>query len=312
MTKYALANYASRGGARAGLVVADKLFDAAEALDDPRFATTLGALGAWTRFDRAVRKWLKSPDDKKSRGKRLSSARLLAPVQTPSAIFCAGANYTDHVNEMSRALNVPREEDPHKLGLNPWHFIKTVGTITGPDAEVEIPAFSTMVDWEAELVAVIGKPARNVSIDKALDHVAGYMIGNDLSARDHVSRPKIAEGSPFKFDWVSQKNWEGACPVGPWIVPASEISDPQRLSIKLSVNGRIRQDSHTSKMIFSTAEQVAHLSTRLTLNPGDLVLTGTPAGVGAATREFLKAGDVVRIEIEKIGSLTTTMVKPAR
>lgn len=307
MTGYRLATYKTRSGPRAGLVLEDRLFDAAEALDDPRYATVPGALAAWSRFDKAAKRWLKQRAGTKRGGKALAGTKLLAPVLAPSAIFCAGANYTDHVEEMSRALNVPREEDPHKLGLDPWHFIKTVGTITGPDAEVNLPAFSKMVDWEVELVAVIGKPARNVTIANALDHVAGYTIGNDLSARDYVSRPKVNDGSPFKFDWVSQKNWEGACPVGPWIVPAADVGDPQQLWMRLSVNGKVKQDSNTSKMIFTVAEQVAHLSTRLTLQPGDLVLTGTPAGVGAARREFLKSGDVVRVEIEKLGVLENIM-----
>lgn len=307
MASYTIATHKTRRGPRAALIVDGKLFDAADVLDEQRFADMRGLLGAWPRFDKAARKWLKRPASARRGGKSLARVKLLAPVLNPTAIFCAGANYSDHVAEMSRALNVPREEDPHEAGLKPWHFIKTMGTLAGPGVDVELPEFSTMIDWEAELVAVIGKPARNVSIEDALKHVAGYTMANDLSARDHVSRPKVPDGSPFKFDWISQKSWEGSCPLGPWIVPSADVGDPQDLAIRLLVNGKIKQDSHTSKMLFTTAEQISHLSTRLTLQPGDLILTGTPAGVGMARREFLKRGDVVTVEIEKLGQLETIM-----
>jgi 2-keto-4-pentenoate hydratase/2-oxohepta-3-ene-1,7-dioic acid hydratase in catechol pathway len=164
-----------------------------------------------------------------------------------------------------------------------------------------------MVDWEAELTAVIGRPARNVPVETALTYVAGYTVANDLSARDLTKRTPVPDSSPFKFDWLGQKNFDDACPLGPWIVPAEDISDPQNLAIKLWVNETIKQDSHTAKMIFSLAEQIAHISSRLTLHPGDLILTGTPSGVGLARKEFLKAGDVVRVWVEGVGTLTNTM-----
>jgi 2-keto-4-pentenoate hydratase/2-oxohepta-3-ene-1,7-dioic acid hydratase in catechol pathway len=158
-----------------------------------------------------------------------------------------------------------------------------------------------------ELAAVIGKPAKNVPIARALSYVAGYTIANDLSARDRGRRPHIPDTSPFKADWVAHKSFDGSCPLGPWIVPASDIKDPQKLGLKLWVNGVLKQDSNTSQMIFNLAEQIAHLSSRLTLHPGDLVLTGTPAGVGAGRGEFLKAGDTVKLWIEKIGEISNKM-----
>jgi 2-keto-4-pentenoate hydratase/2-oxohepta-3-ene-1,7-dioic acid hydratase in catechol pathway len=208
--------------------------------------------------------------------------------------------------EMARVQNLAPEPDPHSLGLSPWHFIKATHCLAAPGSTVKLPAYSAMVDWEAELTAVIGRPARNVAIAQALDHVAGYTIANDLSARDFTKRPHIADGSPFKYDWLGQKCFDGACPLGPWIVPADAIPDPQNVAIKLWVNDAIKQDSHTSKMIFTLAEQIAHLSTRVTLRPGDLILTGTPAGVGLARKEFLRPGDVVKIWIEGVGTLTNT------
>ena len=133
---------------------------------------------------------------------------------------------------------------------------------------------------------MIGRPAKHVPMEKALSYVAGYTVANDLSARDRGRRPHIADTSPFKADWVAHKSFDGSCPLGPWIVPASDIKDPQNLAIKLWVNGEIKQDSNTGKMIFNLAEQIAHLSSRLTLHPGDLILTGTPAGVGAGRGEY--------------------------
>ena len=172
---------------------------------------------------------------------------------------------------------------------------------------MKLPVYSQMVDWEVELAAVIGRAARDVSVEKALDYVAGYTIANDLSARDVMRRDKNAATSPFHYDWLSQKCFDGACPLGPWIVPASDIPYPQNLALKLWVNDTMMQDSHTGKMIFSTAEQIAMLSSRVTLYPGDLILTGTPAGVGMPRRTFLKAGDTVKLWIEGIGELSHTM-----
>jgi 2-keto-4-pentenoate hydratase/2-oxohepta-3-ene-1,7-dioic acid hydratase in catechol pathway len=231
----------------------------------------------------------------------------MAPVRWPSAIYCAGANYADHAAEMAARQGKEPEPDPHTQGLQSWHFIKASRSLANPGETVKISDYSKQMDWEVELAAVIGRPAKNVPIEKALGYVAGYTCANDLSARDRGRRPHISETSPFKADWVAHKSFDGSCPLGPWIVPASEIKDPQGLALKLWVNDVLKQDSHTSKMIFTLAEQISHLSSRLTLHPGDLVLTGTPAGVGAGRGEFLKAGDVVKIWIEKIGEISNKM-----
>lgn len=172
---------------------------------------------------------------------------------------------------------------------------------------MKLPAYSQAVDWEIELAAVIGKTAKDVPVEKALDCVAGYTIANDLSARDAMRREKNPPGSPFHYDWMSQKCFDGACPLGPWIVPAAQIEDPHKLALKLWVNDELMQDSDTGKMIFDTAEQIAMLSSRATLHPGDTVLTGTPAGVGMGRRRFLKSGDVVKLYIEHIGEMTHRM-----
>jgi 2-keto-4-pentenoate hydratase/2-oxohepta-3-ene-1,7-dioic acid hydratase in catechol pathway len=280
-----------------------QVHDVAAATGRASYATVLDVLRDWDAAQTLLQAAARPAGRTATQGLALRDARLLPPVPAPAGIFCAGANFTDHMMEMARVQNLAPEPDPHSVGLKPWHFIKAVHCLAAPDSTVKLPAYSAMVDWEAELTAVIGRAAKNVAIENALDHVAGYTIANDLSARDFTKRPHIADNSPFKYDWLSQKCFEGACPLGPWIVPADGIADPQNVAIKLWVNDVIKQDSHTSRMIFTLAEQIAHLSTRLTLRPGDLILTGTPAGVGLARKEFLQPGDVVKVWIEGIGTL---------
>jgi len=305
MSRYKLVTYQSAQGTRAGLVVDKTVFDVAAATGHPSYVTMLDLLRDW---DAACGRLHDAATTAvaKSGGRPLSGIKLLAPVPAPAGIFCAGANFSDHMMEMAQVQNLEPEPDPHSLGLKPWHFIKATHCLAAPDSTVTLPAYSKMVDWEAELTAVIGRPARHVSIENALGHVAGYTVANDLSARDFTKRPHIADDSPFKYDWLSQKCFEDACPLGPWIVPADDIPDPQNVGIKLWVNDVIKQDSHTSKMIFTLAEQISQLSTRVTLRPGDLILTGTPAGVGLARKEFLQPGDVVKAWIEGVGTLVNT------
>jgi 2-keto-4-pentenoate hydratase/2-oxohepta-3-ene-1,7-dioic acid hydratase in catechol pathway len=305
MSQHKLATYQSQQGPRAGLIIADMIYDLAAVTGRPDYATMLDVLNDWDTATGRLRE-ASATAAKTAAGRPLAAVKLLPPVPTPAGIFCAGANFTDHMLEMARVQNLKPEPDPHSVGLKPWHFIKAMHCLAPPDSTVKLPAYSGMVDWEVELTAVIGRPARNVAIADALDHVAGYTVANDLSARDFTKRPQVADASPFKYDWLSQKCFEGACPLGPWIVPAEAVPDPQNVAIKLWVNDMIKQDSHTSKMIFTLAEQIAHLSTRLTLRPGDLILTGTPAGVGLARKEFLKPGDVVKAWVEGVGTLTNT------
>jgi 2-keto-4-pentenoate hydratase/2-oxohepta-3-ene-1,7-dioic acid hydratase in catechol pathway len=307
---YKLLSYQAGRTARAGVLIGGAVYDAARLTGTPAWSSVLAVLQGWPAATRRLAQAARAitSGKRRARGVPLARVRLLAPVLYPGAIFCAGANYTDHVLEMARAQNLPPPRDPHELGLAPWHFIKTSrGSVVGPGARVALPRYSQMVDWEIELAAVIGRPAKDVTIEQALDCVAGYTIGNDLSARDAMRRPHLPDASPFKIDWLSQKCFDGSCPLGPWITPASEIPDPQKLGMKLWVNDALMQDSSTSQMIFTTAEQIAHLSTRVTLQPGDLVLTGTPAGVGMGRGRFLKSGDTVRLWIDGIGEMSHAM-----
>ncbi|HEY2137058.1 MAG TPA: fumarylacetoacetate hydrolase family protein [Xanthobacteraceae bacterium] len=305
MSSYKLVTFQTAEGPRAGMVANERVYDIAALLGRPAYATMLGILADWPAADALLHGAAGKPDPAK--GQPLAQAKLLAPIPHPGAIYCAGANYTDHALEMSKLHNRPIEPDPHTQGLKPWHFIKISHAVAADGATIDISSASKTMDWEVELAAVIGRPAKNVSIDNALDYVAGYTIANDLSARDMGRRPNISDTSPFKSDWVAHKNFDGSCPMGPWIVPAQDIGDPHNLGLKLWVSDVIKQDSNSGQMIFNINEQISHLSSRITLHPGDVILTGTPAGVGAARKEFLNAGDTVKLWIEKIGTLTNTM-----
>jgi len=300
-----LATYEGEDGPCAGAVIGDRVYPLEALTGKSAHGTMLGYLADWDAGHASLEQALDSVP--KTRGVPLAEAKLLAPVPRPAAIYCAGANYQDHVAEMNARQNRPPDPDPHTLGLKPWHFIKASTAATNPNAVVQLPKASKAVDWEAELAAVIGRTAKAVPASRALDCVAGYLCANDLSARDLGFREALPATNPFRADWVAHKSFDGSCPLGPWIVPASQIRDPQSLGIKLWVNDVLKQDSNTGNMIFTLAEQIEQLSAGITLHPGDVILTGTPAGVGAGRGEFLKPGDVVKVWIEKIGTLVNTM-----
>jgi 2-keto-4-pentenoate hydratase/2-oxohepta-3-ene-1,7-dioic acid hydratase in catechol pathway len=216
----------------------------------------------------------------------LAGARLLAPVVRPGKVICVGRNYAEHARE--RGGEIPSQ---------PIFFLKSNNTICGPGDAIVIPPNSNQVDYEAELAVVIGKGGKNISEDSAYDHVAGYMILNDVSARDMQSADK---------QWFRGKSCDTFAPIGPWIVTKDEIPDPHSLRISLTLNGQTMQDSNTGNMIFKIPYLISHLSKSMTLEPGDIISTGTPEGVGASRTPpvFLKPGDSVSITIERIGTLT--------
>lgn len=304
---YKLATYESDHGPRAGLVIGEAVFDAAGLTGEGAYATVIGIIEAWDEAEAALRTAAAAAANSRAEPVPLARARLLAPLRFPPTIYCAGANYMDHAAEMAAREHRPPPPDPHSQGLKAWHFLKAPHALADPGATIKISGYARSVDWEVELAAVIGRPARDVPKEEALAYVAGYTVANDLSARDRGRRANVPDDSPFKWDWTKHKTFEGSCPLGPWIVPASDIADPQKLALKLWVNDAVKQDSNTSDMIFTLAEQIEQLSAGMTLHPGDLILTGTPAGVGAGRGEFLKAGDVVRLWIENVGEFENRM-----
>jgi 2-keto-4-pentenoate hydratase/2-oxohepta-3-ene-1,7-dioic acid hydratase in catechol pathway len=226
-----------------------------------------------------------------------STTELLAPLLFPGKVLCAGANYYDHMAEMGFP-GVKKETQRLFFFFKPPR-----NCVVGPGDTVVMPRGTQKYDWEIELAAVIGTTARYVAPVKALDHVAGYTIGIDLSARDFNQAPDQF----YKLDWVAGKATDTSCPLGPWIVPAAAFPDPQSIALKLAVNGQIKQDSDTNQMIFSIAEQIARASEIMTLDPGDVVLTGTPAGVGVPKGTFLKPRDRLDADIDGIGRLSVTI-----
>jgi 2-keto-4-pentenoate hydratase/2-oxohepta-3-ene-1,7-dioic acid hydratase in catechol pathway len=301
---YRLLSYRDAGGqARAGMLVDGLVYPVAPLLGDiPDAHAVMGVLKAWDnahpRLDAAAAT--------ASGGKPLAEVALLAPVLYPGALYCAGANYWDHLEEMAEiAKRVTGKAPSMQKAADPYFFMKnTAGGIIGTDTPARLPSFSRQVDWEAELGVVIGRQCRRVSEAQALDVVAGYLIVNDLSARDLMKR----EGSPFGMDWIGQKCFEDGAPMGPWLTPAAYVRDPGNLAVKLWVNGVLKQNSNTSRLVHGIAEQIAYLSKHFTLFPGDIIATGTPAGVGMPRGEFLKAGDDVKIEIDGCGTLVNRMV----
>jgi 2-keto-4-pentenoate hydratase/2-oxohepta-3-ene-1,7-dioic acid hydratase in catechol pathway len=214
------------------------------------------------------------------------------PVPDPDKIICLGLNYADHAAETHAAT-------PEV----PILFAKYRNSLVGPRDEIILPSFSEQVDYEAELAVVIGRTCKDVAAEDALQYVAGYTIMNDVSARDWQMRTG---------QWLSGKAIDTFGPMGPGIVPASEIPDPQALKLYARVNGQVLQDGTTADMIFSVAKSIEFISTVMTLVPGDIISTGTPAGVGMGRKPplYLKAGDVVEIEVEHIGSIVNPVVAP--
>jgi 2-keto-4-pentenoate hydratase/2-oxohepta-3-ene-1,7-dioic acid hydratase in catechol pathway len=211
----------------------------------------------------------------------------------PRSIICVGLNYRDHAEE--GGMPIPER---------PVLFAKLLNSVIGPDESIVLPLDSTEVDYEAELAVVIGRRCRRVSAEEALDYVAGYTCLNDVSARDF----QRGDGQ-----WVRAKSQDTFGPIGPYLVTQDEIGDPQTLAIRCWVNDRLLQDSNTSKMIFPVRKLVAFVSRGITLEPGDVISTGTPHGVGFARKPpvFLKDGDRVVVEVERVGRLSNTVKKPA-
>ena len=312
MTQFAFAAFRKNGHAAPGLVVDGNLFDVETATkagaklpDAAWFAGGLPALlSDWQRNGPALETFAGQVAQLSAKGSVEPVAggmsKLAAPYR-PERIFCAASNFIEHANEMGTVL-------AGKAESKPYMFLKLRNTVIGPNEEIRMPPETSQLDWEVELAAIIGKRARRVSVESALDYVAGYSIVNDISARDLNMRSDY----PFKFDWFQGKCHDTFAPFGPWVVPSSAIRDPQAVRMQLCVGDTTMQDDTTGNMIWSLREQIAYLSTIVTLEPGDVIATGTPTGVGMGRGIYLKPGDVVTASIEGIGTLTNTVVAEAK
>lgn len=248
-------------------------------------------LDQWTGCDAMIAEFVRTQADAFKAGQPSSEAQLLVPLATPGKLVCIGSNYHDHIAEMAIPM----------IPTYPYAFIKPANnTVRGTGEAVAVPRGVKMMDWEAELGVVIGRTCANVPAETALEAVAGYLNFNDLSARDWLAnRPGVG------VDWVRHKAFDGFAPMGPYLVPSRFVPDPQDLAVRLSINGIMKQDSNTSEMVFGVAAIIEHVSSIMTLYPGDIIATGTPAGTGHGRGEYLKAGDVVHIEIGPLGELVT-------
>ncbi|MBL8826583.1 MAG: fumarylacetoacetate hydrolase family protein [Planctomycetaceae bacterium] len=258
--------------------------------NDPALPSTMEALLA------AGAEALTRAAEVTAKGKPLDGeVQLLAPVPRPGKVLCVGLNYADHARESG-------QQPPPE----PVLFNKLLTAVSAPGAPIVVPRISQEVDYEAELVVVIGRQGRYIPEADALDYVAGYTVGNDVSARDWQLRKPGGQ-------WLLGKTFDGFAPFGPHLVTADEVGNPGKLRIQLRLNGQTMQDSTTEQLIFSIDKLVAYVSQVCTLLPGDIIFTGTPPGVGAARKPpvFLKPGDVVEVEIEKLGVLRNPVVAEA-
>jgi len=279
-----LARFEHEGVVRGGIVVGDEVVDLAAVdpvLPDDPVALVAAGPDALARADRVVRDAPRMA---------LDHVRLTNPVPRPHTFFAIGLNYADHIAESG--MDTPE---------HPVFFNKAVSCVTGPFDPIQLPRASTMVDYEGELGFVIGRRCRHVPVERAHEVIAGYVVVNDVTARDWQFRTP---------QWNLGKSFDTHGPIGPWIVTSDEIDDPHELGLRTWVNGDLRQDSNTAQLVFDCFEQVATLSTVCTLEPGDLVATGTPDGVGMARQPpaFLEAGDVVTIEIEGVGQIVNPVI----
>lgn len=232
----------------------------------------------------------------------LADVRLLAPIPRPRrSVFCVGWNYSSHFEEGVRVLEGGGAQEIPEW---PAFFSKGPQCVVGPEAGIRFPSpHSERLDWEVELAVVIGREGRDIAEERALQHVFGYTCGNDISVRDVQRR--------HGGQWFKGKNFDTHLPLGPWIVTADELPNPHTLRVTTRVNGVTKQDSSTKHMVFTVPRIIRDLSAGMTLHPGDVIITGTPEGVGFARTppEFMKVGDIVEVEIENIGTLRNTIVK---
>lgn len=311
MTWFALATFDDGRGSRPALVMDERLYDVAELA--ARCGSEAQSCALLRGTQAAVADWAASLGPMRRMADRLAELvhdQAIAPLPpgryrlavpyAPGRIFAAASNFYEHAREMGTQL-APRSESA------PYVFMKADSCVVGDGADVVKPAHTEKLDWEVELGVVIGQTCRHVSVERAFEVIAGYTVFNDISARDLNRRSDY----PFTHDWFRGKSFDTFGPMGPWLVPRDCIGDPQKLRLQLTVNGQMMQDDTAEAMIFNIAEQIAYLSSMLTLRPGDLLATGTPTGVGMGRGVFLKPGDEMCARIEQIGSLRNRVVAAA-
>ena len=302
MNWFGIATYMAGAGStapRMGLVVDNVVYDAQAAMQAVTPAAQAVPVDLWG----LLAQWNASTatlQALESAALAIRQGRLQLPRQegalavpyAPARIFATASNYYEHAAEMGTQLAARSESSP-------YIFMKAETSVTPTKSAVVMPAGTMKLDWEVELAVVIGRGGRHIAQEDAYAHIAGYTVINDISARDLTRRTDY----PFSHDWFRGKSFDTFAPLGPWFVPRDCVGDPMDLRMQLTVNGESMQDASTQGMIFNIAEQIAYLSSILTLKPGDLIATGTPTGVGMGRGLFLKPGDVMVASIAQIGSI---------
>ncbi|ALJ21392.1 fumarylacetoacetate hydrolase family protein [Microbacterium sp. No. 7] len=301
----------------------DDLYDVRQVL--PGISSTRQLFAEWDVNLDAIAAHLESPvaaPQSLSALTRAGRLRILPPLQPMGTIFAAGVNYREHIIEMAVAHKLGKtgasdeqlradaaaDIDVRVAEGDPYVWVGIPSAVSGARDDVQLPDFGTDVDWEAELGVVIGRRAHRVATEDALNYVAGYVIVNDISARSLVPREDIAK---IGTDWFRAKNQPTFFPVGPVVVPARFVPDPSDLSIQLRLNGELMQDSSTSNMAFGVSELISYVSSVAIVDPGDLLITGSPAGNGSHWNRFLQDGDVMEVTITGLGTQRTAVRGPS-
>ncbi len=304
-----LATYVGSAGDRVGVVDGDHIYDIRGAMEacgsgDPAtvadMVTLLGAGEAAMEGVRAAFEWAKNKNGPELKIP-LHSVTLRAPLPSPGKLMCLAGNYASHIEEGGGSY-IGKEK------MIPRFFIKPTSSVTATKQPIRIPASTGFADWELELAVVVGKTGRDLTPEQAEEHIMGYTIFNDISARELTFRNELPEQEgDWYFDWLVGKWLDTFGPMGPWITTRDEIAHPDRLRMRLWQNDTLHQDASTGQMIFSPAEALSFVSQFVTLEPGDLLSTGTPSGVGHAKKVRLEPGDRIRGEIEGLGVLENTV-----
>ena len=318
-TPFKLGTFAKNGGGSfAAIVLGNDAFDLAAAAA----AARKGSLSSAASIDGLLQNWDANfpvlqeiaafiQKQGSSGATKLASLRPLPPVARPGKMFYAAQNFQEHVDEMIRAGMTPAggpKFTGEKATSHPYLFLKAPSTLAGAHDDIEIPRGMKKIDWEAEIALAIGKRGKHITAERALDHVAGFMTTNDVSCRDMQMRP---DRPALRSDWLGGKSHDKFAPMGPFLVPRAFVPNHMNLSIRLAVNGEIKQNGNTSQFIFTPEEQIEYASNILTLRPGDIFSCGTCGGVGQGTNTFLNVGDVMETEIESLGKMRNRFVAEA-
>lgn len=310
-TPFKLGTFAASGGAFPGVVLGEDVFSL-RALPGSKLTSTESIealLESWDANFAALQESVARLEKESRPGAfKLSDLRVLPPVRRPGKMFYAAQNFQEHVDEMLRAGMTPKEGPKftgEKSTSKPYLFLKASSTLAGAYDDIAIPHELKKIDWEAEIACVISKPGKHIKGEHALDHVAGWMTTNDVSARDLQVR---ADRPGLRSDWLNGKSHDNFAPMGPFLVPRAFVKDHMNLFIRLTVNGEVKQNGNTSQFIFTPEEQIEYASGILSLQSGDIFSCGTCGGVGQGTNTFLKVGDVMETEIETLGQMRNKFV----